>query len=192
MKLNFHHDLRLFLGLYEIETQRWFKALVRPGYCSFDVGGAGGYDALLLSKLSNGGRVISFECEDHLASEMRETFALNPYPIEVVKSFVCDIDDDKQHMSLDVAAKKFFVPDFIKLDIEGAEACALRAAGEIMTQRKPNMIIEVHGKGIEQQCLSILEEYSYRPKIVNRRRLVAESRSMEHNRWLICEGRDRS
>jgi hypothetical protein len=110
----------------------------------------------------------------------------------VVKSFVCDIDDDKQHMSLDVAAKRFFVPDFIKIDIEGAEASALRAAGEIMSQRNPNMIIEVHGSEIEQQCLSILKEYGYRPKIVDRQRVVAESRSVEHNRWLICEGRDRS
>ncbi|SHH49200.1 FkbM family methyltransferase [Bradyrhizobium erythrophlei] len=189
MKLNFHHDLRLFLGLYEIETQRWFKALVQPGYRSFDVGGAGGYDALLLSKLSDGGRVMSFECEDDLFSEMQETFALNPYPIEAVKVFVCDIDDDK-HMSLDSAAKKFFVPDFIKLDIEGAEASALRSAREIITQRKPNMIVEVHGLDIEQQCLSILKEYGYRPKIVDRQRVVSEARVIEHNRWLICEGRD--
>ena len=68
----------------------------------------------------------------------------------------------------------------------------MRSAGEIMSRRKPNMIIEVHGSEIERQCLSILKEYGYSPKIVNRQRVVAESRSMEHNRWLICEGRDRS
>lgn len=189
MKLDFHHDLRLFLGLYEIETQRWFKGLVRPGYKSFDVGGAGGYDALLLSKLSNGGRVISFECQDDLVSEMHETFAKNPYPIEAVKAFVCDLDDDR-HISLDAAARKFFIPDFIKLDIEGAEASALRAAHQIISQRKPNMIVEVHGLDIERQCLSILKEYGYQPKIVDRQRVVSEARVIEHNRWLICEGRD--
>src|SRR3954470_2905776 len=121
MKVNLHYDLRLFLGLYEIETQKWFPRLIKHGYRSFDVGGAGGYDALLLSKLSNGGRVFSFECEPRLIEEMEETFRRNSYPIEAVTAFVGG-EDSATRMTLDTAAKKFFVPDFIKLDIEGSEA----------------------------------------------------------------------
>jgi hypothetical protein len=140
MKVNLHHDLRLFLGFYEIETQKWFKTLVHPGYKSFDVGGAGGYDALLLSKLSNGAPVISFECDDVLVSEMAETFARNAYPIKAVQAFVCERNDGG-HISLDAAAERYFVPDFMKLDIEGAEADALKGAAKILRKRKPSMIV---------------------------------------------------
>jgi Methyltransferase FkbM domain len=188
MKLNFHYDLRLYLGLYEIETQKWFPRLIRPGYRSFDVGGAGGYDALLLSKLSNGGRVVSFECEDNLIEEMQETFRRNSYPIEAVKAFVSDQDGDG-FMSLDSAAQRFFVPDFIKIDIEGAEDKALVAAKSLITERKPNMIVEVHGKDIEERCIATLKTYEYN-LVIDQNVHFGENRPLTHNRWLICEGRD--
>jgi hypothetical protein len=188
MKLNFHYDLRLFLGLYEIETQKWFRRLVKRGYRSFDVGGAGGYDALLLSKLSCGERVISFECEDRLVDDMKETFRRNNYPIEAIRAFVCD-KDDEDCISLDSAAKRFFIPDFIKLDIEGAEDKALLGASELITQRRPSMIVEVHGEDVEERCIRILKGYGYAPIIVDQNKILGESRPLLHNRWLICEGR---
>lgn len=192
MKVNLHHDLRLFLGFYEIETQKWFKTLVHPGYKSFDVGGAGGYDALLLSKLSNGAPVISFECDDVLVSEMAETFARNAYPIKAVQAFVCERNDGG-HISLDAAAERYFVPDFMKLDIEGAEADALKGAAKILRKRKPSMIVEVHGLEIEERCLEIIKSHGYLdPLIVERRTFLGEMRSSGpiHNRWLICMGRE--
>ncbi len=189
MKLNYHYDLRLLLGLYEIETQRWFRRLIKRGYNSFDVGGLGGYDALLLSKLSGGGKVISFECERSAVSEMHETFQNNKYPIQAVEAFISDRDGNGE-MTLDAAADKFFVPDFIKMDIEGAEDRALVGAFNIITSRKPNMIIEVHGEDIEQKCEQLLRNHGYEPKIVNRNRFFGEKRPMLHNRWLICVGRD--
>ena len=189
MKLDLHYDLRLFLGMYEAETRSWFYRLVKPGYRSFDVGGAGGYDALLISKLSTSGQVISFECEPRLAEEMRETFRLNPYPIETVEGFVSDRDGDGQ-VSLDESARRFFVPDFLKIDIEGAEDQALLGASEIINGRKPNMIVEVHGKEKEDRCVEILKGYGYSPEVVSRRKILGEKRPMEHNRWLVCQGRD--
>jgi hypothetical protein len=189
MKINFHYDLRLFLGLYERETLKWFYRLVKNGYRSFDVGGAGGYDALLISKLSGGGKVISFECEDQAVEEMRETFRLNPYPIEAVKAFVSDSDSDDQ-ISIDEAANLYFVPDFLKIDIEGAEDQALQGAVSTITARKPNMIVEVHGAQKEDRCLSLLRDYGYEPIVVERCKLFGEKRPMLHNRWLICPGAD--
>jgi hypothetical protein len=188
MKINFHYDMRLYLGLYEIETRRWFKQLVKPGYKSFDVGGAGGYDALLLSKLSGGGEVVSFECGDTEFSEMEETFRRNPFPIHGVKTFVSDRNGSGE-TKLDAAAQKFFVPDFIKMDIEGAEDRALAGASNIIVSRKPSMIIEVHGKETEERCRTILMQHGYVPIVVDRMKLFREKRPMDHNRWLICEGR---
>jgi hypothetical protein len=189
IKLNYHYDLRLFLGLYERETLSWFHRLVRQGYRAFDVGGAGGYDALLLSKLSDGGAVVSFECDPQLVEELHETFRRNPYPIEAVAAFVSDRDGDG-HLSLDAAAERFFVPDFLKIDIEGAEDQALAGASRLIAARRPSMIVEVHGKEKEDRCLSILRGHGYSPIIVDRRKLLGEKRPMDHNRWLICPGKD--
>jgi hypothetical protein len=189
MKINYHYDLRLFLGLYEQETQKWFHRLVKKGYRSFDVGGAGGYDALLISKLSDGGEVVSFECEPQAVADMHETFGRNPYPITAVEAFVSDRNEDGQ-LSLDAAAAKFFVPDFLKIDIEGAEDQALTGAAGILAERKPSMIVEVHGKEKEDQTRAILAGYGYEPLVVDRRKAFGEKRPMDHNRWLICRGRD--
>lgn len=189
MNINYHYHLRLFLGLYELETQKWFKRLVRNSYRSFDVGGAGGYDALLISKLSGGGEVVSFECNEWLLEDMNKTFQQNPFPIKAVKGFVSD-QDTSEEMTLDTAANKWFVPDFIKIDIEGAEDRALTGAGSILKSRKPNMIVEVHGQAIENRCMTILKDYGYRPIIVERRRFLAEFRPTDHNRWLICTGNE--
>jgi hypothetical protein len=189
IKLNYHYDLRLFLGIYERETRKWFYRLVKKGYRSFDVGGAGGYDALLLSKLSGGGKVVSFECDPQLVEELGETFRRNPYPIEAVAAFVSNRNGDG-HLSLDAAAERFFVPDFLKIDIEGAEDQALEGAVSIIEARRPSMIVEVHGKEKEDRCLSILQGHGYAPIIVDRSKLFGEKRPMDHNRWLICPGKD--
>jgi len=189
MAINYHYDLRLYFGLYEFETQKWFRRLVKKGSRCFDVGGAGAYDALLLSKLSGAGDVVSFECDDRAASEMLKTVKLNSYPIEVVKAYVSENDENGQ-MSLDAAAKRYFVPDFIKIDIEGAEDRALLGADSILTSRKPSMIIEVHGKEKENRCLAILKRYGYEAIIVDRGKFLQEQRPIGHNRWLVCKGRD--
>lgn len=187
MKIDFHRDLRLYLGLYESETRAWFDRLVKKGDKAFDVGGAGGYDALLISKLAGGAAVVSFECDHQAAEDMRETFRRNPYPIETVEGFVGDGDG---HISLDEAATRFFTPDFLKIDIEGAEDQALIGATRIITTRKPSMIVEVHAEDKEARCLEILKGHGYDPIIVDRRTLFAETRPLAHNRWLICPGRD--
>ncbi len=189
MNINYHYHLRVYLGLYELETQKWFRRLVKKGYRSFDVGGAGGYDALLLSKLSGGTEVISFECNEWLLEDMKKTFQQNSFPIQAVKGFISDVDTGEE-MTLDAAASKWFVPDFIKIDIEGAEDRALRGAASILKTRKPSMIVEVHGKAVEDRCLALLIDHGYEPLIVDRHKYFGEFRPSDHNRWLICKGRE--
>ncbi|MGH7269466.1 MAG: hypothetical protein ACREJ3_03465, partial [Polyangiaceae bacterium] len=119
MPIDFRHQTRLYLGLYEVELLKHFRALVSRGANCFDIGGRDGYDALLMAKRSRG-RVLSVECERASATIMRETFRMNPYSIDVVEKFVCGYDDD-EHVTLDSLARDTFTPDVIKMDIEGAE-----------------------------------------------------------------------
>jgi len=50
-------------------------------------------------------------------------------------------------------------PDFIKIDVEGAEEFVLRGAENLLQKKKPLLMIEVHSPGIGKRCLAILEKY---------------------------------
>jgi FkbM family methyltransferase len=49
------------------------------------------------------------------------------------------------------------VPDFIKVDVEGAEDLVLKGAIGILERKKPMLMIEVHSHEIGIRCMSILE-----------------------------------
>ena len=50
----------------------------------------------------------------------------------------------------------------IKLDIEGAEAMALRGARELLEERKPRWVIELHSGPLGVEVLETLWQYGYR------------------------------
>ncbi len=186
MKIDFAHQTTLYLGLYEIELNPHVRRLVRPGCRCFDVGADVGYYALLLAKLS-GRPVVAFESQASAVRGLRDNIAHNPYEVEVYTVSVGEKDGDG-FMTLDRAAAETFVPDFIKMDIEGAEAAALKGADGILRRRKPHLIIEVHGRHTEEQCMDILGRHGYAPLVVEQRRWLSETRPAGHNRWLVCEG----
>lgn len=188
MQVDFRTQARTYFGLYEAELHKHFRKLVRPGFCSFDVGGQGGYDALMLAKLSGGGRVVSFECDADAVKVMRETFARNPYPIETIQAFVSNVESEGK-TTLDIVAAKRFTPDFMKIDVEWAEFDVLQGASEILSKRKPGIILEVHSRELEASCSELLKSHGYQPEIVDQRRWFGDHRTIEHNRWLVCEGR---
>jgi hypothetical protein len=188
MYLDLHHSLRQYLGIYEQELSSHFRRLIRPGFQCFDVGGQGGYDALLMAKLSRG-PVISFDCDPASVGEMRVVFDRNSrFMIEAVCTRIARHMADGQ-MNLDWASRAYFDPDFVKIDIEGGEVDALLGADRILRHRMPSLIIETHGLREEQACIELLRKYDYRPQIVNQRRWFKEQRPIAHNRWLVCDGR---
>jgi len=188
MQVNFQRDTLRYMGFYEIELSKHFRNLVHRGFKCFDVGGKDGYDALLLAKLS-GGIIVSFECDPMAAETMRNTFARNPYQISVIETFVSN-ESNERCLTLDDAVTKTFIPDFVKIDIEGEEAKALLGAQHLLSHRTPNLLIEVHGMEQEMLCLEILRDCGYDPMLINQRRWLKENRPLLHNRWLVCQGRD--
>lgn len=50
-------------------------------------------------------------------------------------------------------------PDFIKIDVEGAEEFVLKGAIGILAEKKPFLMIEIHSPEIGKRCLSILEKF---------------------------------
>jgi Methyltransferase FkbM domain len=188
MKIDFRYHTAVYFGVYETELNPHFRRLVTPGSRCFDVGGNIGYDAIVLAKLSERGPVVCFESNEANLPLMRENFACNPYDLRIVHGYVSR-PGQRGATTLDEAAERHFVPDFIKMDIEGAEADALLGARRILSERKPALVIEAHGEQRERECLAILRGYGYEPRVVTPRRgWLKEFKGDMRITWLVCEG----
>jgi hypothetical protein len=188
MQIDFQHQSRTYLGLYEIELNRPLRRILRPGVTAFDVGAQHGYDALVIAKHTQA-RVVSFECEEECVRGMDATFALNPELAPLVTTVEAMVGDGDGALGLDEYAygDDGFVPDFVKLDIEGGELAALRSARRLLTERRPALVVEVHSAALERDCGRLLVEHGYAPTVVHQRRVLPDHRPTDEvNRWLVA------
>jgi hypothetical protein len=63
--------------------------------------------------------------------------------------------------TVDGACARFGKPDFIKMDIEGAEARALKGASHTLRNLRPAWLIELHGSECEREVKALLQEAGY-------------------------------
>jgi hypothetical protein len=52
-------------------------------------------------------------------------------------------------------------PDYIKMDIEGAELMALRGASECIQRHRPAIFLATHGRNMETECCRQLNSWGY-------------------------------
>jgi hypothetical protein len=186
LTIDFQHDTRLYLGLYEIELNRYLRRLCKPGVTSFDVGGCKGYDALVLARLT-GSWVVSFEADPAACSRMRDNFSLNQEGSRV-RTVQAMVGAPGAEVTLDDSAAKFGVPGFVKIDVDGGEVEVLRGAESLLVEHRPSLIVETHSHELERQCAWFLADHGYKPMLVKQRRVWKERRPTD-NRWLVAEGR---
>jgi len=60
-----------------------------------------------------------------------------------------------------VEAGKVLPPDYVKMDIEGAELQALHGAARTFQRFHPVLFLATHGKDIEKECRHLLESWGY-------------------------------
>jgi FkbM family methyltransferase len=72
-----------------------------------------------------------------------------------------------QTVSLDelIARQEVPPPNYIKMDIEGGEACALLGARDCFTRFRPELFLATHGKAIHDECCSLLQSWRYRMNV---------------------------
>jgi Methyltransferase FkbM domain len=185
MAVDFRSDLRAYLGVFEYELTPHFRRMLKSGSTGFDIGGQGGYHALMMAKTS-GARVAAFECEHVSAEEMRKVFAQNPdLSIDVVEAYV-GAENGNGLITIDKAAHELFVPDVIKIDIEGAEDAALEGATETLANHRPSLIIEVHGAEKEAKCITLLRSFNYTIRVVDQGWVLKDHARAGYNRWLAA------
>ncbi|MGH9169513.1 MAG: hypothetical protein ACRD0Z_01335 [Acidimicrobiales bacterium] len=104
-------------------------------------------------------------------------------PIEVVEGSVAETSGDET-VRLDVVATTF-APDFMKLDIEGGEGVALRAA-ERVRGAPPSTLIEVHGPLPESECTPILRAQRLGGTGGCEHAQVASGPAADRPQWVAC------
>lgn len=193
MRMDFNDHTPLLLGMYEWELHRFFKQTVPGAKVAFDVGGHLGYDALMIAANMDG-KVVTFEPNPERAEALRGNVELNPdFAGRVTVSELAVGDrDEAGSATLDSLAEEHGAPDFIKIDIDGGEADALRGGRELFTTKRPDLIVETHTVELEQECGRLLVDYGYRPIVKHNRKIWKEYRrgygTVPHNRWLLAPG----
>lgn len=187
MEIDLQHQLKTYLGLYEMELNTHLRNLCRGVRTCFDVGASVGYDTLVMAKLT-GGSVIAFDCDDAVIGRFRRNVGLNPSlePRVQIHRYIVN-DGTKGGSRIDSLVDGGLpVPDLIKIDVEGSELEVLVGARRTLEKRMPGLLVEVHGVGLEEDCMALLVEIGYRPVVVDRRWWLAEHRPIPHNRWLVA------
>lgn len=181
-----------WLGSYEYYKQRVFVDTVKNGGILFDIGAHVGFYTLLASVLvGSTGRVYAFE------PVLRNLFYLGKHlkinhitNVTVVKAAVSDLSGEATfdegpgssmgHLSaqgtyivntvtLDemIAAKQIPVPDYLKIDVEGAEWSVLHGAKFLLAQSHPTIFLATHSPTIHQECCRFLESLGYSLHSIN-------------------------
>lgn len=174
-----------WLGSYELDMQKRIARELRPGAVFYDVGANAGFYSLLASALVAPGPVYAFEPLPANAAYLRKHLELNR--IRNVELFELAISDETgtafftteetramgkleltgdlsvQTATLDelVEEQRLAPPDFIKMDIEGAEYLALVGGKECFARHRPKLFLATHGRKVHDDCCGLLASWNY-------------------------------
>lgn len=179
-------------GTYEPEKQTVFQSLVTEGNVVFDIGAHVGFYTLLASALVGPtGKVFAFEPLPRNIIYIKKHLYLNKVTnAAVVEIAVSDkdgtssfrerADSSMGHFSEDgelqvktvrldklIETEKMPVPDYIKIDVEGAEIKVLAGAKNTLKKFSPTLFLATHGSDIYYECVEVLEELGYNLKLID-------------------------
>jgi FkbM family methyltransferase len=165
---------------YDIELLRQLR-MIKPGDVVFDLGANHGFYALIFANLVGPeGRVYAFDPFPVNADITRFNSRLNRLDIEV---FEVGLSNEQKTVQASLSSQNIkagesadslpirldkldhyahLKPDFIKIDIEGAEIDALQGAQRLLAHR-PNLYIEVHTSFFKAFGRRLEELFDYLP-----------------------------
>jgi FkbM family methyltransferase len=195
---------RFVRGTYGGDEADMLARLIKPGDVVFDVGAHVGYYSMLASHIVGRGRVFSFEPLPlnlkYLNQHVRANRLSN---VEVIAAAVgraegwlsFDTGPGTGRGRLNAAnestmrvrvhsidellrAGRLPRPNFIKMDIEGAEVDALRGAAGALRDCRPTILLSTHGREVRLECESLLRELGYRLQPFGHSDLIATPAEM--------------
>jgi FkbM family methyltransferase len=175
-----------WLGTYEAELQRAITKSVTAGGVFFDIGAHAGYYSLLASSLVGpAGRVVAFEPDTDNLAHLRRHLRLNgARNVTVITAAVADragtarfaaersgfggaLSKDGSRsvrtVTLDglVSAGTVPAPDYLKIDVEGAELRVLRGGAKVIRASRPIIFLAVHTPELARLCGKMLTALGY-------------------------------
>jgi len=185
-----------WLGSYEFEKQILFSRTIMQGKIVFDLGGHVGFYTLLSSVLVGpSGKVFVFEPVPRNLFYLKEHLRLNHVNnVTVIEAAVLDKNGvasfnegpgssmgylshngrlQVKTLVLDdlISSREIPAPDYMKIDIEGAEFLALSGAKSTLVESHPIIFLATHGETVHQQCCQFLSSYGYDLKSIDEREL---------------------
>lgn len=189
LPLNLRCHLRIYLGLYEREIRDVVRLSVKPRFSCYDIGAGIGYYALALTRLASDGWVCAVEADPQACRQIQESIRRNRKESRI-RVLHCalggKLEPPENRWTLDalVYGRGYPLPDFVKIDVEGAEYDVLRGARRVIRQVAPRFVIEVHSEELERCCRSLLLSEGYRLRVIPRSSFLPEHRPLAHNQWL--------
>lgn len=177
-----------WVGTYERESQRVFLDHVKPTDVVFDIGANVGFFTLLAAKLAK--RVYAFEPLPRNLEYLRRHLAMNKIgnaevlPLAVAAStgtarFAVaehpamgglgrggDLEVETDTLDRLVTEGRIQNPDFMKIDVEGAEHDVLRGAATVLRETKPIIFLSAHGWQQHELCSALLAAAGYKIELL--------------------------
>lgn len=185
-----------WLGSYEYRQRVLFEAMIKEGTVVFDIGAQAGFYTLLAAILVGPrGRVYAFEPVPRNLFYLKEHLRLNNLSnVTVIEAAVADGCGSAaleagpnpsegrlasrgqlrvRTVSLDelIARQELPEPDYLKIDVEGAELLVLKGAEATIAKHHPTILLSTHGDDIHKQCGIFLDGLHYHLKPINSSRL---------------------
>jgi FkbM family methyltransferase len=184
------------LGRWEKKSQIVYQRSIFENFVVFDLGANYGIHSMLYSKLvGEKGKVFAFEPLQGNIADIREHIKLNGIKnIQIVEQAVADKKGTAEFKvaghrgqgsligigrqtgelvkvdinSLDnFCASQNIYPDFIKIDIEGAEGLALEGFEKSVSVSYPFFAIDLHTPGCDRQVGKFLSDHGYEVYRIN-------------------------
>ena len=187
----FRDGLSVLYGGWEPEAQRLMIRHIFPGSVVYDVGANHGIHTLLMARLvGERGRVYAFEPVPQIFGCLEENMTLNRLiNVECYRIALSDAAKSETffrgahhgagHLSgtgsaeggqivvetdtIDAMAARpgARLPDFIKMDVEGAEGKVLAGAEHVLAEKHPVLLIDLHNPKQDLEVGSVLRKFGY-------------------------------
>ena len=176
-------------GRYEAAFQQAYVRIARQSRVVVDAGAARGLYTLLAA--AAGARVHALEPDAGRRFALRLNVLRAGLGERVtIRRALLGRANDGGAVSLDgYCRRNSLAPDFIKMDIEGAEIAALEGAREVCLEHRPTLLIEFHQRRLRKQgrdpakLLLLLKEYGYQVRFNGHHGALEQGRRAPDMEW---------
>lgn len=186
-------ESQMYFGTWEKENHDWFRKLTNGAHTFIDVGANNGFITLFALAKTDVKQILAFEPDTRFHSVFKQTLRENGFETDKrvqLYPYGAGAEINSTTRTLDTFAAHIEPPCFIKIDVDGPEADVLRGSEQLLNQHGDvRLVIETHSKALEDECISILNQWEYQTTIIDNawwRIFLPEERPIEHNRWLAA------